>query len=279
MEMEMSDPRLSQPPSRRRVLELAVAGAVGGVIGLPLNTEAALAQVRESEGKDVPAKGRPKVVAFDVIETLFNLGPMGKRLAQAGLPEQALPVWFARLLRDAFALDATGVFKTFREVAASTLEVLMAEHGVRPKEEDVNNVLAGFGELPAHEDVKPAFKTLKDAGIRIVTLTNGSAQTTQKLLKKAGVGDMVERAISIDEVKHWKPRREVYLHAANVCGVQPQEVALVAAHAWDIQGANRAGLTTGWVSRAEKAFPQVMQPPDVKGDTLTAVVQQLSALH
>ncbi len=246
---------------------------------MPPNTEAALAPVRESEGKDVPAKGRPKVVAFDVIETLFNLKPMGKRLAQAGLPEQALPVWFARLLRDAFALDATGVFKTFREVATSTLEVLMAEHDVRPKEEDVNNVLAGFGELPAHEDVKPAFKTLKDAGIRIITLTNGSAETTQKLLKNAGVGDLVERAISIDEVKHWKPRREVYLHAAKVCGVQPQEVALVAAHAWDVQGASQAGLTTGWVSRAEKAFPQIMQAPDVKGDTLTAVVQQLSALH
>ncbi len=132
---------------------------------------------------------------------------------------------------------------------------------------------------PAREDVKPAFKMLKDAGIRIVTLTNGSAETTQKLLKNAGMGDMVERAISIDEVKHWKPRREVYLHAAKVCGVQPHEVALVAAHAWDVQGANRAGLATGWVSRAEKAFPQVMQSPDVKGDTLTAVVQQLSALH
>ncbi len=225
----------------------------------------------------MPAKGQPKVVAFDVIETLFKLEPMSQRLAQVGLPEQALPVWFARLLRDAFALDATGVYKTFREVAASTLEVLMAEHRVRPSADAVNAVLEGFGELPAHDDVAPAFKALKDAGVRIVTLTNGSAETTQKLLKGAGVGDMVERAISIDEVKHWKPRREVYLHAAGVCGVEPQQVALVAVHAWDVQGANRAGLIAGWVSRTEKAFPQVMQPPDVKGDTLTAVARQLLA--
>lgn len=226
----------------------------------------------------MPPKEPPKVVAFDVIETLFALEPMGERLKQAGLPEQALPAWFAGLLRDAFALEVTGVFKSFEEVAAGTLEVLMAKYGVPPEAQAIERVLQGFGELPAHDDVSPAFKVLTDAGIRIVTLTNGSARTTQKLLKNAGVSDMVERSLSIDEVEHWKPRREVYLYAAQACGVRPGEVALIAAHPWDIQGASRAGLTSGWVPRGEKVYPRVMDAPDVKGDTLTAVAEQLSAL-
>ncbi len=240
--------------------------------------EVASSQTGETEGK-MATPERPKVVAFDVIETLFDLKPMGERLKQAGLPEQALAVWFASFLRDAFALEVAGVFKTFREIATGTLEVLMTKHGVRPEGEAIDRVLQGFAELPAHDDVAPAFKVLKDAGIRIVTLTNGSAETTQTLLKKAGLSEMVERSLSIDEVKHWKPRREVYLHAATVCGVRPADVALVAAHAWDVQGASRAGLSTGWVARGGAVFPRMMEAPDVKGDTLTTVAKQLVALR
>ena len=61
-------------------------------------------------------------------------------------------------------------------------------------------------------------------------------------------------------------------------GVAPGELALVAAHAWDVNGASRAGLVTGWVSRLEKQFLSVMNPPDVTGGTLTGVGQRLLAL-
>jgi 2-haloacid dehalogenase len=49
----------------------------------------------------------------------------------------------------------------------------------------------------------------------------------------------------------------------------------VAAHAWDVLGAGRAGLTTGWVSRKERAFQSAMGEPGVRGETLTEVVDAL----
>lgn len=85
--------------------------------------------------------------------------------------------------------------------------------------------------------------------------------------------------IGIDEVKHWKPRREVYLHGARTAGSEPRRVALVAAHAWDILGAREAGLATGWVSRLEKTFQPAMGRPDVSGPDLVSVVDGLLALH
>lgn len=132
--------------------------------------------------------------------------------------------------------------------------------------------------MPAHPDVRPAFQALRDAGVRVVTLTNGSAEATTKLLKAEGLDGFVEKAISIDEVRHWKPARAVYLHAAKVTGTRPEELALVAAHAWDIHGAAEAGLTTGWVARTEKHFPPVLRAPDVKGETLTEVAEHLLRL-
>lgn len=58
-------------------------------------------------------------------------------------------------------------------------------------------------------------------------------------------------------------------------GLAPQQIALVAAHAWDIVGASRAGLLTGWVSRKEKTFHRAMGTPTVSGDELTDVVASL----
>jgi len=223
-------------------------------------------------------KSRPAVVAFDVIETLFSLEPLRARWGALGLPAAALELWFARLLRDAFALEASGTFQPFGVVARATLEAMLAEHGRAVAAPALDAALAGFGELPAHAEVAPAWRLLRGAGVRLVALTNGHADTTRRLLGRAGLDGWIERVISIDEVRRWKPAREVYLHAARVVGVAPGALALVAAHAWDIQGAGRAGLVTGWVSRLERRFSAAMTPPDVVGATLVEVSQGLLAL-
>lgn len=222
-------------------------------------------------------KTRPKVVAFDVVETLFTLEPLRGRLRELGLAGEALEIWFARLLRNAFALDSAGTYKPFGEVARGTLEALLTEFHCRAVALAVDQTLSGFGELPVHEDVAPAFQLLHDNGVRIIALTNGSADITGRLFGRARLAHFVERVISIDEVRRWKPSREVYLHAAKVAGVAPNELALVAAHAWDIHGASQAGLMTGWVSRLEKHFLPMMNPPDATGDTLVEVVHRLLA--
>ena len=51
---------------------------------------------------------RPQAVAFDVMGTLFPLDPLREPLVGLGLPPQALEIWFARTLRDGFALAAAG---------------------------------------------------------------------------------------------------------------------------------------------------------------------------
>jgi 2-haloacid dehalogenase len=229
---------------------------------------------------------RPAAVAFDVIETLFAIEPLREKLKAVGLPGHALEVWFARVLRDAFALEVTGEYKPFGEVAGAALEALASEQKACPErsrridgdKSKIEETIKTFAGLPAHPDVKPAFQILRDADVRIAVLTNGSAETTKRMVEKAKLGNFVERYISIDQVKHWKPAREVYLHAAKVLDVDPAELALVAGHDWDIQGANQAGLITGFVARKGKNFSAAMRNPDVAGGSLDDVVRQLLAL-
>ena len=142
----------------------------------------------------------------------------------------------------------------------------------------MGGVLDGMAELPAHPDVAPAVGSLRAAGVRVFALTNGSEKNTHTLLKSAGLLDSVDRIVSIDEAGQWKPRPEVYRYAAQVAGVEPARMALVAAHAWDCHGAHRAGLVTGWVRRTELRFSPALDPPDVQGNDLVAVYDAMLRL-
>jgi 2-haloacid dehalogenase len=221
---------------------------------------------------------RPKVVALDVVETVFALESLGGRMESAGLPGSALKLFFAQMLRDAFALEATAVYKPFRELAAASLAVVMANHGVAASQETIAGVLAGFGELSPHPDVEPALDRLRSASVRIIALTNGAAENTRRLFTRASLDSYLERVISIDEVQRWKPNREVYLHAARTVGVVPAEMMLVAGHAWDVHGAKSAGLRAAWVKRQDLQYHPAMTAPDNEGESMLEVASGLVSL-
>lgn len=219
---------------------------------------------------------RPDAIAFDAVETLFSLEKLRPRLERAGLAGHQLETWFAQMLRDAFALGALDIYKPFREVAESTLEVMMTAQGIEDREARIEAILSGFTDLDAEPDVLPAMQRLTRDGVPVAVLTNGSEKVTRALIERNGLSDFVSEVISIDEVGRWKPAAEVYHHAASKLGVAPERLALVAAHGWDVQGARRAGLITGHVARGGKPRGAVMEPADVEGETLMQVVDRLT---
>lgn len=214
---------------------------------------------------------RPDVVAFDVVETLFSLAPVGDALEPLGV---SLDLFFARLLRDGLALTTAGSARPFQAVARAALAALAPKAGDAVRD----TALDAFGRLPAHPDAEPALRTLAESDVRVVTLTNGGADSTATLLQASGLDRYVERVVSVEEAGAWKPAAAPYRHLAEVVGHPPAQIALVAVHSWDTHGAHAAGLTTGWCSRLEGAYPAIFAPSDVVGSDLVAVADGLLAL-
>lgn len=215
---------------------------------------------------------RPLLVAFDVNETLFSLDNLAARLDAAGAPEGTLQRWFTQVLADGFALTAAGDFVAFRELAQAWLGRMLGDA------QTASDVLDGFAELDPHDDVRPALERLASADVPAVTLTNGHAEMTDALLRRAGLRDLVAGCHDVGEVQRWKPAPLPYRHCAERNGTTPARTALVAVHSWDIHGAHRAGLVTGYVSRLEGAHVDHFAAADVAGADLVEVIEGLLAL-
>lgn len=217
------------------------------------------------------------VAILDVNETLSDLAPLARRFEEVGAPGDLLDTWFAATLRDGMALAASGRYAGFPEVAHAALRPLLARvRGLAsPVDEAADHVLAGIGTLRLHPDVEPGLRRMRDAGLRIVTLTNGSAATTAELLERAAVGELVERHLDVGEAGRWKPAPEPYEHACRALGVAIGAAVLIAVHPWDVHGAKCAGLRGAWLDRHGDPYPSVFLEPDARASELPALVDQL----
>jgi 2-haloacid dehalogenase len=221
---------------------------------------------------------RPTVVVFDVNETLSDMAPMAQRFADVGAPQTLARLWFSNVLRDGFALTCAGASQPFATVADGVLRVLLEDVDLdRPTDDAVTHVLAGFAELPVHPDVPPGMRRLQEAGLRLVTLSNGAASVAEALLGRAGVSDRLEAMLSVQDAGAWKPHPSSYAYAAGTCGVEPHEMLLVAVHPWDVDGAVRAGLQSAWLNRSGGAYPEHLRPPTWTATSLTDLAAQLSS--
>ena len=218
---------------------------------------------------------RPVVVAFDVNETLLDLTPVRSAAADRGVSAELFGTVFSRTLATGFAASVAGTWCRFRPAFDAALTQLT------DLDDDARSAVADtFAQLSPHPDVEPALRLLTEAGIRVITLTHGGPGIAEAGLARGGVDHLVERSLSAEAIQAWKPAREVYLWAAGVCDVVPPDLALVAVHAWDVHGAQRAGLTGGWAARAERRYPgpAVFDAPHVQGEGLVEVVRGLLAL-
>lgn len=215
------------------------------------------------EQKQNNALPRPRLVVFDVNETLSDMSDLAQHIEGVGAPATLAQTWFAGLLRDGFALTVTGANPGFADLARTSLSRALAAHGVADVDAATGEVMAAFSSLPVHDDVVAGVQALAASGIRLVTLSNGSTSVAQGLLDRNGIADSFERLLSVQDAAAWKPARAAYEYALGVCGVAARDAMLVAVHPWDIHGAHRAGLATAFIDRSGGGYPDYFDAPDL----------------
>lgn len=222
---------------------------------------------------------RTPTLVLDVNETLSDLAPLAGTFTGLGAPAATLRAWFPAVLRDGFALAVHGEAAPFADVARATLRTVLTgvDSLTVPVEEAADAVLAAFVALPAHPDVPDGLRGLHEAGFGLATLSNGATSVAHDLLVGAGVRDLVEPLLSVEDVGVWKPHPRAYAHAVEQTGRAAHDLVLVAAHPWDTDGAARAGLRTAYLDRSGAPWPACFRPPELTAPDLVALAGVLAA--
>ncbi|WP_166482422.1 haloacid dehalogenase type II [Scytonema sp. UIC 10036] len=212
------------------------------------------------------------LVTFDIIGTCFSLAKPKQRLAEIDAPAHTLELWFTQSLRDAFALSHAGSYCPLKEVLEAELPRTLKMLGVQADGVQISQIVASFAELDLQPDAIESFQMLKEAGCSIIALTNGSEDSTRKLLKRADAIEYFDSIFSCDTVQKTKPHPDVY---ALVKQDNKSDIWMVAVHAWDIAGAKNAGLKTAFITQQEKEYLSVYPQPDAIADSLVAAARKI----
>jgi 2-haloacid dehalogenase len=219
------------------------------------------------------------VYVFDVNETLLDLGALDPRFGRAFGDPGVREAWFQQLIQSALVTIATGRYHDFGTIARAALDTTAALRGVTLGEADKQAIVQGMGQLPPHREVPAALGGLHERGLRLAALTNSTRQVAQAQLANAGLAELFEQILSADQAGRLKPAPEPYRMAAEALGVPVGEMWLVAAHGWDVAGALAAGCRAAFVARPGRLPDPLAPPPDLTGDDLAQVADQLLAFH
>lgn len=253
--------------SSRRVFIETIAGVTLSAVA---PHPSAAAQRRPS------APGR-RIIVLDVNETLLDIRALEPHFERVFSSGAVLREWFSTLLLYSNVATLAGPYVEFGAIANAALDMVAAARGVTIAGPDRDAILRGMRALPAHADVRGGLERLRQAGFRLVTLTNSAPAVVNDQLKSAGLADLFERSFSVDAVKRFKPAPEPYQYVARELGVSTGGLRLVAAHAWDVAGALRAGCAAAFITRPGKVLYPLGPQPDIVAPDFTAAAEKITA--
>ena len=216
-----------------------------------------------------------RVCVFDVNETLLDLAALDPLFERIFGDASVRRLWFNQMLQSAFVAIITDAYTTFGEAAGAALRMTEERQGVQISDEDRREILGGLRNLPPHPEVPDSLDRLREVGFRLATLTNSTQEIAEAQIENAGLSDRFEKILSADTAKRLKPAPAPYRMAARALEIPERGMRLVAAHAWDVAGALRAGCAAAFVAR--QPFDPLVEQPDVVGDDLAEVADAIIA--
>ena len=113
-------------------------------------------------------------------------------------------------------------------------------------------------------------RELKTRGDQTAILSNGSPHMLASIVEAAGVKEHLDAVLSVDTLRIFKPRPEVYALVTDRFAVKPADVTFVSSNRWDVMGAAAFGFRCVWVNRSGMpneypAFNPIAVAPNLSG--------------
>jgi len=211
---------------------------------------------------------------FDAYGTLFDVNAAARQAA-AEPGREALAAcwtklsadWRAKQLQYTWLRALTGDHIQFWQVTQDGLDWALEANDLQGDEELRARLLQLYWELAAYEEVPTMLGALKNAGLNTAILSNGSPDMLSGAVDSAGIGEMLDDVLSVEDVGIFKPAPEVYELVTKRCNCGVDEVLCVSSNCWDALAATGYGFNAVWVNRAGEPMDRLgHRPREVLGD-------------
>ncbi|EGP89296.1 uncharacterized protein MYCGRDRAFT_39493 [Zymoseptoria tritici IPO323] len=236
----------------------------------------------------------PKSASFDVLGTCFEFEPaikiiqsrLQKQLTAHSLDATTLCFsWFFAAQRDFTYTSLCDSYTPIAKILQCTFKRACAVVGIPLSEvsdEDVAAVMQAVKNLSPRPGLKVCFDGLREAGWDVYGVTNGGKETSLRYYELAGIELDGEHLLSCDEIQVAKPDARIYartnefLSERGLGAKGDGERWFVAAHAWDLLAARKAGFKTAYLRFEEwDGVEEVFGTFDVVADGMEELLEKM----
>ena len=211
----------------------------------------------------------PRAFVFDAYGTLFDVhAAIGRHRSAAGPDaDRFSEIWRSKQLEYTWTLTLAGSYLDFWTLTERALDYAFArfpsvDKALKPR------LLDAYLELDAFPDARIVLRDLKARGETTAILSNGSPKMLAAAVQAAKID--LDVVFSVDALRTYKPRPEVYALVTERFKLAPSDVVFVSSNRWDVMGAAAFGFRTAWVNRAKM--------PEEYGPAPTTVLADLGGL-
>ncbi len=214
------------------------------------------------------------IIVFDAYGTLFDVhAAIARHRAQAGPDaDRASAIWRTKQLEYTWTLTLAGQYTDFWVLTERALDYALAlvpsvDKSLKPV------LLDSYFKLDAFPDARMALKALKARGHKTGILSNGSPAMLESAVEAAAIGDDLDAVLSVDRLKMFKPRPEVYALVTDRFKCGAGQVTFVSSNRWDVMAGVRVGFRSIWVNRAKMPDEYQDFPPARTLSDLSALAE------
>ncbi|HZD91775.1 MAG TPA: haloacid dehalogenase type II [Pseudolabrys sp.] len=189
------------------------------------------------------------IYVFDAYGTLFDVHAAMARFQTGPDAQRMSEIWRLKQLEYTWTLTLAGHYADFWTLTERALDHALARVPAVDKKLKAQ-LMDAYSELGAYPDARAALQALKAKGHKTGILSNGSPEMLDSAVSAAELGSVLDAVLSVDVVKMFKPRPEVYKLVTDHYKCAPKDVTFVSSNRWDVMAGTSVGFRTLWVNRS-----------------------------
>jgi 2-haloacid dehalogenase len=222
---------------------------------------------------------------FDAYGTLFDVSSAARALAsrpdRVDFAEHWAKVatdWRHKQLQYTWLRAITDAHTDFWSVTQDGLDFALEASGLSDDRRLREELLELYWHLAAYAEVPRVLSELKEAGLSVAILSNGSPDMLTAAVRSAGIADLLDDILSVEAVGVFKPHKSVYDLVGQRFGNSPNTVLFVSSNGWDAAGAAGYGFQTAWINRTNEPMDRLPWTPQSTLKDLLPIPELVTSL-